>query len=140
MLKQDHSRATLALAIFGALAVGQAHAITFNVTNNNDSGPSSLRQALIGGNSASETNIIELSAITGQTINLTGSLLIAQVPEGQGGCGSLYDVDQRDEPRPSGDGSCDARSRPPHRLPLESFCYNDSPHSSPNPVQKPNRT
>ncbi len=75
MLQPKYSRSALAVAICGALAAGQAHATTFNVTNNNDSGPGSLRQAIIDSNSVSGTNVIEMSAISGQTINLTGGQL-----------------------------------------------------------------
>jgi hypothetical protein len=69
------TRGSLAAAITLALGVSHAHATNFDVTNTNDSGAGSLRQALI--DAAADSNIphtINLAAIAGQTINTTSTL------------------------------------------------------------------
>lgn len=76
------TRGSLAAAITLALGVSHAHATTFNVTNNDDSGPGSLRQALI--DAAADSNIphtINLSAIAGQTISTTSRLDFSTGPQ-----------------------------------------------------------
>jgi len=59
---------------------GRIAPATFNVTNVNDSGAGSLRQAILDANAAGTTDVIEFDASfnTARTINLTsGELLIA---------------------------------------------------------------
>ncbi len=69
---------SLAVAITLALGVSHAQATTFNVTNTNDSGAGSLRQALL--DAAADTNTphtISLAAIAGQTIEVQDRLEFA---------------------------------------------------------------
>ncbi len=68
-------KTALTIAICTALGAGQADAATFNVTNADDSGPGSLRQALSDANVNGETDVVDLSQISGQTVNLTGGAL-----------------------------------------------------------------
>ncbi len=61
-----------------ALAIpGQARATTFTVTNNNDSGAGSLRQAILDANTAGGSNTIALNASLG-TIALSSDLPVIQ--------------------------------------------------------------
>lgn len=66
-----YSKTALAVAICTALSAGHAGAATFNVTNSNDAGAGSLREALSQANGNAEADIIDLSSISGQTITLT---------------------------------------------------------------------
>jgi len=66
-----YSKTALAAAICTALSAGHAGAATFNVTNSNDAGAGSLREALSLANGNAESDIIDLSSISGQTITLT---------------------------------------------------------------------
>ncbi|MEM7054198.1 MAG: hypothetical protein AAF446_06570, partial [Pseudomonadota bacterium] len=72
------SRSALGLAIAAALATQSAQAATFNVTNTDDVGPGSFRQALIDANANNEADTIELSSISGQTIKLSSGQLSIQ--------------------------------------------------------------
>ncbi len=70
-------RRALGVAICAALASNIAPAANFSVTNTNDSGAGSLRDALEQANLNLEADTIDLSAIRGQTIQLTtGELFI----------------------------------------------------------------
>jgi len=69
------SKTTLAAAICAALAAGSAQSATFNVTNTNDAGPGSLRQALLDANGNLEDDTIDLSSVSGQTITLSSGEL-----------------------------------------------------------------
>ena len=77
----NQNKKLLAASICAALAAGTAHAATFNVTTNADSGPGSLRQALIDAGDNAEADVIELSAISGQTIALTSGALYSGFDE-----------------------------------------------------------
>jgi len=69
---------SLGVAITLALGVSHAQATTFNVTNTSDSGPGSLRQALL--DAATDTNTphtISLAAIAGQTVTVQDRLVFA---------------------------------------------------------------
>lgn len=68
-------RTALAASICTVVAAMQAEAATFSVTNTNDSGAGSLRDALTQANGNAEADTIDLSAISGQTINLTSGYL-----------------------------------------------------------------
>jgi hypothetical protein len=70
-----NSRTALAASICTVVAAMQAEAATFSVTNSNDSGAGSLRDALAQANGNAEADTIDLSAISGQTINLTSGYL-----------------------------------------------------------------
>ena len=72
---QNHHQTTLALAICAALGCAPAAAATFDVTSNADAGTGSLRQALIDANANTEADTINMSSISGQTINLTSGQL-----------------------------------------------------------------
>jgi hypothetical protein len=64
----------LALLCTALAGVGSVHAATLIVTNTNDSGPGSLRQALAD---ASDGVTIQFDpALNGQTINLTSAELV----------------------------------------------------------------
>lgn len=69
------SKTTLAAAICAALAAGSAQSATFNVTNTNDAGPGSLRQAIQDANANAEGDTVDLSSISGQTITLSSGEL-----------------------------------------------------------------
>lgn len=71
----SYSKTALAAAICSALAAGQAGAATFNVSNTNDSGAGSLRDALSQAGSNAEADIIDLSTVSGQTISITSGQL-----------------------------------------------------------------
>lgn len=71
----SYSKSALAAAICTALAAGQAGAATFNVTNTNDSGTGSLRDALSQANANAEADVIDLSTVSGQTISITSGQL-----------------------------------------------------------------
>lgn len=73
--KSGHIRKTLAAGIVAALGSHAADAAVFNVTNNNDAGAGSLRDALLQANGNMEADTIDLSAISGQTISLTSGVL-----------------------------------------------------------------
>lgn len=60
-------------ALLLALVVGSANAATFTVTNNNDSGPGSLRQAVIDANADTVSDTINF-AVTGSIVLTTGQL------------------------------------------------------------------
>jgi len=72
---KTRTNTALVLAIAAALGAQTVAAETFSVSNTNDSGPGSLRQALADAQANGEADIIELSAISGQTINLTSGQL-----------------------------------------------------------------
>ncbi len=77
----NQNKTLLAASICAALAAGSAQAATFNVTTNADSGAGSLRQALIDAGANAEVDVIELSAISGQTIALSSGALYAAEDE-----------------------------------------------------------
>ena len=77
----NQNKTLLAASICAALAAGSAQAATFNVTTNADSGAGSLRQALIDAGANAEADVIELSAISGQTIALSSGALYAAEDE-----------------------------------------------------------
>ena len=54
----------LALLLFTALGFVQAAHATFSVTNANDAGPGSLRQAIINANNAAGADIITFDSIS----------------------------------------------------------------------------
>src|SRR5690625_209736 len=64
----------LAAAISLALAASGAHAATFSVTSSDDAGPGTLRQAILDANSQAGPHVIEMSAISGDTITLASGL------------------------------------------------------------------
>ncbi|MGK7295305.1 MAG: choice-of-anchor Q domain-containing protein [Candidatus Wenzhouxiangella sp. M2_3B_020] len=72
---ENHRRTALAAAICATLGAGHAGAATFQVTNTNDSGSGSLRDALTQANANAEADVIDLSSISGQTITLTSGQL-----------------------------------------------------------------
>lgn len=74
----SYSKTALAAAICTALSAGHAAAATFNVTNTDDSGAGSLRDALSQANGNAEADIIDLSSISGQTITLSSGVLQIQ--------------------------------------------------------------
>ncbi len=63
----------LAIIALLAMSVSQVHATTIAVTNTNDSGPGSLRSAIT---SASNSDMIDASGVTGTVTLVTGELLI----------------------------------------------------------------
>lgn len=67
-------RRQLAIAVSLALGCGAAHADTFEVTNTDDSGAGSLRQAIIDANGAAGPHTIDMSQISGETITLEAAL------------------------------------------------------------------
>lgn len=69
------SRTALVAAMASALASPSAPAAVFQVTSSADSGPGSLRQALIDAASNMEPDTLDLSSISGQTIVLTSGEL-----------------------------------------------------------------
>jgi len=71
----SYSKTALAAAICTALSAGHAGAATFNVTNTNDAGAGSLRDALSQAGANAEADIIDLSTVSGQTISLTSGQL-----------------------------------------------------------------
>ena len=77
----NQNKTLLAASICAALAAGSAQAATFNVTTNADAGAGSLRQALIDAGANAEVDVIELSAISGQTIALTSGALYSSGDE-----------------------------------------------------------
>src|SRR5690625_1012648 len=64
----------LVAAISLALAASCAHAATFSVTSSDDAGPGTLRQAILDANSQAGPHVIEMSAISGDTITLASGL------------------------------------------------------------------
>src|SRR5690625_3207451 len=64
----------LVAAISLALAASSAHAATFSVTSSDDAGAGTLRQAILDANSQAGPHVIEMSAISGDTIALASSL------------------------------------------------------------------
>jgi len=64
----------LVAAISLALAASGAHAATFSVTSSDDAGPGTLRQAIVDANSQAGPHVIEMSAISGDTIALKSDL------------------------------------------------------------------
>lgn len=64
----------LVAAISLALAASGAHAATFSVTSSDDAGPGTLRQAILDANSQAGPHVIEMSAISGDTITLASGL------------------------------------------------------------------
>jgi len=70
------SRSTLAVAICAALAAGGANGAQFDVTTTADSGTGSLREALQNAAGNAEADVIDLSAVSGQTIALTTGALV----------------------------------------------------------------
>src|SRR5690625_3964114 len=64
----------LVAAISLALAASGAHAATFSVTSSDDAGPGTLRQAILDANSQAGPHVIEMSAISGDTITLASDL------------------------------------------------------------------
>jgi len=71
----------LAASICVALGAGPAGAATFSVTSTSDSGAGSLRDALAQAGQNDEADIIDLSAINGQTIALTSGELFIEGDE-----------------------------------------------------------
>ena len=69
------NKSILAASICAALTAGQSQAATFNVTTNADSGAGSLRQALTDAGTNAEADVIDLAAISGQTITLSSGAL-----------------------------------------------------------------
>lgn len=89
----SYSKTALAAAICTALAAGQAGAATFNVSNTNDSGTGSLRDALAQANANAEADVIDLSTVSGQTISITsGQLEIADDEIIVNGAGATLDA------------------------------------------------
>ena len=77
-MRMSQNKTLLAASICAALASQTADAATFNVTTTDDAGAGSLRQALADANANAEADVIDLSAISGQTISLTtGELAVA---------------------------------------------------------------
>ena len=68
-------RSAIAIGLF-ALPLAAAHAATFTVTNTNDSGAGSLRQAVLDANTASGADTINFS-VTGTIVLTTGQIQIA---------------------------------------------------------------
>jgi len=68
------SPSKLTIAVGLALGAGASHATTFNVTNTDDAGPGSLRQAIIDANAAAGPHVIDMSSISGSTITLAADL------------------------------------------------------------------
>lgn len=69
------TRTALAVSICAALGA-PAYGATFNVTSNADSGAGSLREALSLAGANAEADVIELSAISGDTIMLSSGQLV----------------------------------------------------------------
>ena len=74
-----HARAILGISLglllwVAAPAPAEVGSISFHVTNNNDSGPGSLRQAIIDANLAAAGNNVQILFDNTFTINLTSSL------------------------------------------------------------------
>ena len=83
------------LAICTALACTSGQAAIFNVSNTDDAGSGSLRQALIDAGANSESDTIDLSGIAGQTIALTsGELQITSDTVLVAGAGVTIDAQQ----------------------------------------------
>lgn len=85
--KRRHGVATGALAVGAALgAAATSEAATFPVTSNADSGPNTLRQAVIDANGAAGADTITFNAsLTGSTITLTtGQIDITDAVDIQG--------------------------------------------------------
>ena len=83
------------LAICTALACTSGQVAIFNVSNNNDAGFGSLRQALIDAGANNESDTIDLSGIAGQTIALTsGELEITSDTVLVAGAGVTIDAQQ----------------------------------------------
>ena len=70
-----YSKTALAAAICTALSAGHVGAATFSVTNTDDAGAGSLRDALSQARLNAEADIIDLSEVSGQTISLTSRQL-----------------------------------------------------------------
>lgn len=68
------SRRSLAVAIGMALTAGSAQADTFSVTTTDDSGAGSFREAIQSANGNIGADIIDFSAVSGQTITLASNL------------------------------------------------------------------
>src|SRR5690625_3766041 len=64
----------LAAAVSLARAASGAHAATFRVTSREDAGPGPLRPVIYDPNSQAAPHVIEMSAITGDTITLASGL------------------------------------------------------------------
>jgi len=88
----SYSKTALAAAICTALSAGHAGAATFNVTNTNDSGTGSLRDALSQAGANAEADIIDLASISGQTISLTSGQLEIDDDVTINGAGSTLDA------------------------------------------------
>lgn len=71
----SYSKTALAAAICTALSAGHAGAATFNVTNTNDTGAGSLRDALSQAGANAEADVIDLSTVSGQTISISSGQL-----------------------------------------------------------------
>jgi hypothetical protein len=65
----------LTVVAFSVLTLTSLEAATFQVTNIDDAGPGSLRQALIDADANNEADTIDLASIAGQTIVLTSGEL-----------------------------------------------------------------
>lgn len=73
----NNTKTALASAICAVLGAGGVHAATFEVTSADDAGPGSLREAIALAGANAEADVLDLSAISGQTITLsTGALAI----------------------------------------------------------------
>ena len=69
------SPSKLTIAVGLALGAGASHATTFNITSTADSGPGSLRQAIIDANAdGASPHTLDFSSISGQTITLSSDL------------------------------------------------------------------
>lgn len=88
-------KTALAAAICTALGAGHAGAATFSVTNTDDDGAGSLRDALTQADLNGEADTIDLSSISGQTISLSsGPLTISEDDVTINGAGVTVDASQ----------------------------------------------
>ena len=72
---KTYRHTALAAAICTALSAGHAGAATFNVTNTDDSGAGSLRDALLQAGANAEADVIDMSTVSGDTIALSSGQL-----------------------------------------------------------------
>ncbi len=82
--------AALTLGAAALAAVPAAQAATFTVTNTNDAGAGSLRQAIIDANGAAGADIVDAAGVTGTITLTTGQLAVTDSVDIQGpGAASL---------------------------------------------------